>query len=296
MAATPADQPKYCKKCCCYYGTGASAEPDGCRFHPGVFEPCSRSIGATRFGWTCCRQLAQDSPPCKRRDAHVEDVEFSTRFQGWAERASGARRTRGDAVFGDSEIGALGRNPSLADAPDASAEPCAPPSYHAALARDAAPPPAYDAAEAPGEAAGVAVHAPVLLTDTLAALALRYGTTTAALRKLNRLANDTMLYAKTELLVPCRDKALLPAPAPEEEKEREAALLRNKMFNTFMRKTFASEETTTYYLSLHEFDLEAALVDFFDDELWEREHPMPHAPAFADAASGVVGRHARVRA
>lgn len=110
--------------------------------------------------------------------------------------------------------------------------------------------------------------------DTMASLSLAYGVPVAVLRSHNKLHADHLLSARRKVGIPrshYRGASLSPHPVEGEEESERKARLRRFM----VRCKCADYKVATLYLEEHSWDLNAAVDKWWEDERWEREHPMP---------------------
>ncbi|KAF4976322.1 hypothetical protein FZEAL_6990 [Fusarium zealandicum] len=109
--------------------------------------------------------------------------------------------------------------------------------------------------------------------DSLSSLSLRYGVPASALRRANNITSDHLLLGRRTVLVPGEfykgGVSLSPRPVEGEEEE-----LRKGKIRRFMTSCKVSDyDTALLYLEQNDYDIEAAVVAYLDDEKWEREHP-----------------------
>ncbi|KAH6681809.1 hypothetical protein B0J14DRAFT_223347 [Halenospora varia] len=111
-------------------------------------------------------------------------------------------------------------------------------------------------------------------TDNLTSLSFRYSVPISALRKVNNIHSDHLLLARRSILIPGEyykgGVSLNPRPVEGEEEERRKAIVRRWM----VRCKVSEYDVALLYLKQVDYDLEAAVEAFKDDERWEKEHPM----------------------
>lgn len=113
--------------------------------------------------------------------------------------------------------------------------------------------------------------------DSVTSLSLRYGVPANALRKINSLYADHLLLARRTVLIPGEHYkggvSLSPRPVQGEEEE-----IRKGKIRKFMVACKVSEyNIALLYLKQTNYDWEAAVEAYREDERWEREHPLEAA-------------------
>ncbi|KAF2843765.1 hypothetical protein M501DRAFT_985858 [Patellaria atrata CBS 101060] len=145
-------------------------------------------------------------------------------------------------------------------------------------------PPAYTAStssymlsEKPGISDGPAenvLHFVNPSLDSISSLALRYGVPNEALRRKNGLFADHLLAARRTILIPGEyykgGVSLSPRPVEGEEEELRKAKVRRWM----VACKVSEYDVALLYLKQHNYDLEAAIEAYKEDERWEKEHPL----------------------
>ncbi|KAE9379044.1 hypothetical protein N431DRAFT_434047 [Stipitochalara longipes BDJ] len=115
--------------------------------------------------------------------------------------------------------------------------------------------------------------------DNLTSLSLRYGVPIAALRRANNITSDHLLLARRTVVIPGEfykaGVSLSPRPIEGEEEERRRAIVRRWM----VACKVAEYDVALLYLKEVDYDLEAAVEAYKDDERWEKEHPLIEANA-----------------
>ncbi len=107
--------------------------------------------------------------------------------------------------------------------------------------------------------------------DSLSTIALQYGVTVESIKMANNILSDLEYINEKELIIP------FPMKIPDLEKESvvDAQLYeqqkRKWSMKFFLQVLKTSEEEAKYYLSLHEFDFQAALQEYRDDVKWEKQ-------------------------
>ncbi|KAH8663673.1 hypothetical protein BGZ60DRAFT_73140 [Tricladium varicosporioides] len=111
-------------------------------------------------------------------------------------------------------------------------------------------------------------------TDTLTSLSFRYAVPISALRKTNNIHSDHLLLARRSILIPGEyykgEVSLSPRPVEGEEEERRKAVVRRWM----VRCKVSEYDVALLYLKQFDYDLNAAVEAFQDDERWEKDNPM----------------------
>ncbi|KAL2074699.1 hypothetical protein VTL71DRAFT_8478 [Oculimacula yallundae] len=110
--------------------------------------------------------------------------------------------------------------------------------------------------------------------DTLTSLSFRYGVPLAALRKANNITSDHLLLARRTVVVPGEyykgGVSLSPRPLEGEEEERRKGIVRRWM----VACKVSEYDVALVYLTQVDYDLEAAIEAYKEDERWEKEHPI----------------------
>nr|OQO25336.1 hypothetical protein B0A51_06698 [Rachicladosporium sp. CCFEE 5018] len=133
--------------------------------------------------------------------------------------------------------------------------------------------------KAGGEVAEDVLHF-VTPDDTMLSLSLAYGVPLIALRKANNVFADHLLQARRTILVPGEyykgGVSLSPQPLEDEEE-----LLRKSKVRRWMMACKVADiapslryDVATLYLEQNEWELEAAVESYREDERWEKEHPL----------------------
>ncbi|KXL45353.1 hypothetical protein M433DRAFT_154520 [Acidomyces richmondensis BFW] len=110
--------------------------------------------------------------------------------------------------------------------------------------------------------------------DSMHGLSLAYGVPIDVLRKTNNIFSDHLLQGRQTILIPgefCKGGVSL-SPRPVEGEAEEA--MKNKIRRWMMSCKVAEYDVAVFYLKQAEWELEAAINAFHDDEQWEKEHPM----------------------
>ncbi|PTB59519.1 hypothetical protein M431DRAFT_491113 [Trichoderma harzianum CBS 226.95] len=109
--------------------------------------------------------------------------------------------------------------------------------------------------------------------DTVQSLSLRYGVPPAALRRRNNLTSDHLLVGRKTILIPGEfykgGVSLSPRPVEGEEEELRKGKIRR--FMTLCK--VADYDYALLYMEQAGYDIDAAIVAYMDDEVWERTHP-----------------------
>lgn len=110
--------------------------------------------------------------------------------------------------------------------------------------------------------------------DSMRSLALAYDVPIEALRKTNNVYSDHLVQARKTLLIPGEHYkggvSLSPQPLESEEEE----IKKNKLRRWMMACKVAEYDVATLYMQQAEWDLDAAVEAYKEDERWEKEHPM----------------------
>ncbi len=122
--------------------------------------------------------------------------------------------------------------------------------------------------------------------DSVLSLSLRYGVPAHALRRANNLHSDHLLAARRTVVIPGAwygaGVSLSPRPVEGEAEEARKGKIRRFMVATKV----ADYEVAVLYLQAADYELEAAVGSFLEDERWERENPM----AGDEGRAGARGR------
>ncbi|UNI14151.1 hypothetical protein JDV02_000813 [Purpureocillium takamizusanense] len=110
--------------------------------------------------------------------------------------------------------------------------------------------------------------------DSIATLSLKYDVPAAALRRTNNITSDHLLVGRKTVLIPAEyyraGVSLSPRPVDGEDEE-----LRKSKIRRFMTSCKVSDyDVALLYLEQSAYDLGASIEAFFDDEAWEKSHPM----------------------
>ncbi|KAI9055490.1 hypothetical protein LZ554_000444 [Drepanopeziza brunnea f. sp. 'monogermtubi'] len=116
--------------------------------------------------------------------------------------------------------------------------------------------------------------------DTLTSLSFRYDVPVFALRKANNITADHLLLARRTIIIPAEfykgGVSLSPRPVEGEEEERRKGLVRKWMVTCKVSDVALKYryDVALLYLQQVDYDLEAAVEAYKDDERWEKEHPI----------------------
>jgi len=106
-------------------------------------------------------------------------------------------------------------------------------------------------------------------TDTLPGIALKYNTTTQAIKQLNKLASDHV-FTRRYLYIPHDGQTPLPEQTPDEVSE---TTVRRRLLKDFMKASkISSKEEAEYYLDESDWNLEMALEVYQKDIEWEKQN------------------------
>ncbi|WYZ40466.1 hypothetical protein EsH8_IV_000807 [Colletotrichum jinshuiense] len=162
-----------------------------------------------------------------------------------------------------------------------------PPTHHVSSGAPSAPPPPYtpstndvplDEKSGPSSSASTppedTLHFLNHEHDTVASLSLRYGVPAAVLRRANNITSDHLLQGRRTVLIPgeyyAAGVSLSPRPVEGEEEE-----LRKSRIRRFMTGCKVSDyDVALLYLEQVGYELAAAMEAYFEDEAWERDHPI----------------------
>lgn len=250
--------------------------------------------------WTCCGSFDPAAPACASAPTHSPDPAFSEALDRVAASAaeapsaettpSAAAETKKEETTPPAVDVETPPPPSLPDAAVAEAERAEAEraAERARLAElyakrhEALRVAAASATPGGGESS---VHAVDPLRDTLQGIALQHGTTTEALRMLNKLGSDAELYTREWIAVPTpRDTTTTSptskAPAGEDgEKEqlRRAEAMRRSLVSQFLASLHGEDRSCTAqeaeaYLSLAAWNVGSALEAMREDLAWEAQH------------------------
>ncbi|PBP24359.1 thiamine biosynthetic bifunctional enzyme [Diplocarpon rosae] len=110
--------------------------------------------------------------------------------------------------------------------------------------------------------------------DSFTSLSFRYGIPIPALRKANNITSDHLLLARRTILIPGEfykgGVSLSPRPIEGEEEERRKGLVRRWM----VACKVSEYDVALTYLKQVDYDLDAAVEAYKEDERWEKEHPL----------------------
>lgn len=110
--------------------------------------------------------------------------------------------------------------------------------------------------------------------DSMRSLALAYDVPIAALRKTNNVYSDHLIQARKTLLIPGEyykgGVSLSPTPLESEEEE----IKKNKVRRWMVACKVAEYDVATLYMQQADWDFDAAVEAYKEDERWEKEHPM----------------------
>ncbi|KAJ3048541.1 hypothetical protein HK097_010446 [Rhizophlyctis rosea] len=106
----------------------------------------------------------------------------------------------------------------------------------------------------------------VAATDTLAGIALMYNVEVSAIRQANALFTDDV-FARSWLWIPDVPESRRPSPSPDEENKRLV-----KRFQ-LISKCKDTEEAWSY-MRQQDFNLDAALEQYWSDVAWESKNPL----------------------
>ncbi|KAF8863833.1 hypothetical protein BDZ45DRAFT_583342 [Acephala macrosclerotiorum] len=163
--------------------------------------------------------------------------------------------------------------PSSSSKPKSSSLSVDPPSYsdelpsYSSLASPQTPPPEK------GQLAEDVLHFLDYAHDTMTSLSFRYNVPVAALRKANNITSDHLLLARRTIIIPAEyykgGVSLSPRPVEGEEEERRKGTVRRWM----VACKVSEYDVALLYLQQVDYNLEAAVEAYKDDERWEKEHP-----------------------
>ncbi|PPJ49733.1 hypothetical protein CBER1_02861 [Cercospora berteroae] len=110
--------------------------------------------------------------------------------------------------------------------------------------------------------------------DSMSSLSLAYGVPIDALRKTNNVFADHLIQGRKTVLIPGEyykgGVSLSPQPIESEEEE----LKKNKIRRWQVACKVAEYDVAQLYLKNAEWDLQAAIDAYRDDEQWEKDHPL----------------------
>ena len=257
------NSPKRCLKCGGYYREKNNG-PNACCYHSGRYYASVRALGSLA-SWTCCKQAERNAPGCKL-EVHEEDFNTSLILSKFESPPSYAeveeeRKMSNEGVLIDfpelfssnsrqiSEKRCVEKNEKSAASEQKFAE-----NKSRKESRE------YQ----DGEGYSVVEHT-VELDDTLAGLALFYGTTIDEIKSFNNLFSNDIFSRRT---LKIRTKVSRRKGVSEETKEhRETRLMRR-----FILFTKCKPEEALFYLNSNEWDLKQALAEFKGDQEWERSN------------------------
>jgi len=117
---------------------------------------------------------------------------------------------------------------------------------------------------------GIVTHM-VLNIDTIQGLALKYGTTSEEIKRLNKLRSDD-IFTRSSILIP----ATRMPDFEDIDLETMEKLLEQRLLTRFKRHLgLVDDEEARYYLEATNFDFTAAVRDYRGDMDWESSNPLP---------------------
>lgn len=111
---------------------------------------------------------------------------------------------------------------------------------------------------------------PVISTDTVKGLSLKYGVKIPDLKRTNRIWSNDDIYSRQFLLVPWDD---LNKAVPERT-DIEEAILHRELVSRFRVKWSTSKEEAIYYLEEHNWNFEVASCERAKEMIYD-EIPRP---------------------
>jgi len=243
---------KKCKRCNAFYKETQNQNFE-CRHHPGTWTEFTLFKG-TQWGWSCCRpskeytqsmrslvkeaSYQKNSKGCKIFDKHLEDEQY-TRSVIDIPVVEGRISERQKQL----EEMALKRNAKRVDKQH---EKPTEPFFH--------------------------VVGP---NDTLSGLSLRYGVSAANIKRVNHLQNDQIYHVKKLLIPHTNDEAVIKNLILKETQEKinGAPVISNRLqtVKSFRQQTGADAEMAQFYLESANYDLDAALKEWKQDEEFEKK-------------------------
>jgi len=122
--------------------------------------------------------------------------------------------------------------------------------------------------------------------DSVNTLAIRYGVPQDALRRKNNIFQDHLLAGRRTILIPGEyykgGVSLSPRPIEGEEEELRKSKIRKWMVACKVHEYDVAE----LYLKQADYDLEAAIAAYKEDEEWAEKNPMNKGKAPAKARNG----------
>jgi len=110
--------------------------------------------------------------------------------------------------------------------------------------------------------------------DSIQGLALAYGVPIHVLRKTNNIFSDHLIQGRKTLLIPGEyykgGVSLSPQPLEGEEEE----VKKNKTRRWMMACKVAEYDVALLYMKQSDWNLDAAIEAYREDERWEKEHPL----------------------
>ncbi|KUJ21079.1 uncharacterized protein LY89DRAFT_778702 [Mollisia scopiformis] len=116
--------------------------------------------------------------------------------------------------------------------------------------------------------------------DSMTSLSFRYGVPIAALRRANNITSDHLLLARRTVIIPGEyykgGVSLSPRPVEGEEEERRKGIVRRWMVACKVSDLAPKYryDVALIYLQEVDYDIDAAIEAYRDDERWEKEHPI----------------------
>jgi len=193
------------------------------------------SFGGSQGKWTCCGNTTNDSVGCKT-GSHKEDVTTTNLLNRF-------NRPDSNTDLAPRPIGISTR--SQQSEPEKTEE-------------------MVDEARFKNIDGKLHFRHPVVSTDTLAGIALKYNTKAAYIKQLNKLFDDKHLYSKSHVFVPWPSQTLSEA-AIIETKALEEKRLQQTLIKKFQRENGAGKEEASFYLEEVNFDYAKAVEQYKED-------------------------------
>jgi len=264
---------KKCSRCQSYFND--AAEVRECAFHNAPWiDVHVPGKGAERIGvWSCCKEVERTAPGCAR-SPHMEDLlttELLRRFEVFAVKGSRAEALELlETEFLQKNLGTTKVHMMSHDAADARTTHAHATNGHAASVHPNATAKnvhrnglsAQERAEGDNSVPEGYIKYQVQVTDTLPGLALKFHTTVATLKQLNKLFANSELYKLKHLLIPDHQNPNFPPPPSS------ASFSRSWHVTKLATVTGVTPEEAQFYLEDNGWDMSLAQASLARDVAW----------------------------
>ncbi|KAK3117833.1 hypothetical protein LTR53_000382 [Teratosphaeriaceae sp. CCFEE 6253] len=111
-------------------------------------------------------------------------------------------------------------------------------------------------------------------TDSLHSLALAYNVPINALRRANNVFSDHLIQGRRTVIIPGEYYAAGVSLSPQPPEGEEEEMKRSKVRRWMVACKVAEYDVALLYLQQADWDLDAAVEAYMEDERWEIEHPL----------------------